>query len=64
MIVPKKAKALVEAAKKYGFVLHRRNKHLIFKHPSGAILVSSATASDWRAVRNLEQNAKKILAEG
>lgn len=59
--VPHKAKPLVEAAKRYGFVLHRQNKHLVFKHPSGAILVTSATASDWRAVKNLEQNAKKIL---
>lgn len=63
MRVPQKAKPLVEAAGRYGFTLLRRNKHLVFKHPSGAMLVTSATASDKRAIKNLEQSAKRILGK-
>jgi hypothetical protein len=63
MKVPQKAKPLVEAAGRYGFTLFRRNKHLVFKHPSGAMLVTSATVSDRRAIRNLEQNAKRLLGQ-
>jgi predicted RNA binding protein YcfA (HicA-like mRNA interferase family) len=63
MNVPRKAQPLIKAAGRFGFVLVRRNKHLIFRHPSGAILVTSATAGDKRAVKNVEQSARRALAK-
>lgn len=59
--VPQKAKPLVEAASRHGFVLVRQNKHLIFKHPSGAMLVTSATVGDRRAIQNMEKDIRKLL---
>ncbi len=60
--VPRKARPLVEAARRHGFVLVRRNKHLIFKNADGIILVSSATTGDRRAVQNMEADIRKLLA--
>jgi len=48
-------------AERYGFVLQRQTKHFIFKHPSGAILVTSKSTRDPRALRNTEQQIKKVL---
>jgi predicted RNA binding protein YcfA (HicA-like mRNA interferase family) len=59
--VPQKAKPLVEAARRKGFVLVRRNKHLVFKHESGVILVTSATVSDRRALQNMEKQMLRLL---
>lgn len=49
-------------AKRYGFVLQRQTKHFIFKHPSGAILVTSKSTRDHRALRNTEREIKKLLS--
>lgn len=59
--VPQKAKPLVEAARRHGFFLVRRNKHLVFKHESGAMLVTSATLSDRRAIQNMEKQMMRLL---
>jgi predicted RNA binding protein YcfA (HicA-like mRNA interferase family) len=48
-------------AKRYGFVLQRQRKHFVFKHPSGAILITSKSTNDYRALRNTEREIKKIL---
>jgi hypothetical protein len=61
--VPRKARPLVEAAKRHGFVLVRRNKHLIFKNADGLTLVSSATVGDRRAIYNMERDIKRLLKQ-
>lgn len=54
-------KSIVELCARYGFSLHRAKNHLVFLHPLGARLVTSKTASDSRALRNIERDIKKIL---
>jgi len=54
-------KQIIALAKTYDFILIRKKKHLIFKHPSGATLVTSGTTGDWRALKNVEANIKHIL---
>lgn len=61
--VPRKAQPLVKVAERFGFVLTRRNRHLVFHHPNGAMLVASATASDRRALLNMEHMARRALAQ-
>jgi predicted RNA binding protein YcfA (HicA-like mRNA interferase family) len=56
------ARRIVKLAESYGFKLVRRNKHLVFKHTSGKMLVTSFTCSDGRALRNVESNIKQILS--
>jgi predicted RNA binding protein YcfA (HicA-like mRNA interferase family) len=57
--VSKEIKLLAE---KNGFVLVRKRKHFIFKHPSGAVLVASGSTTDWRALHNIESQIKKLLS--
>lgn len=40
----------------------RSRKHMIFKHKSGARLVTGASISDKRALKNIESDIKKILS--
>lgn len=56
-------RAVIALAKKWGFVLHRENKHFIFKHSSGKILVTSKSSLDRRLLKNIEGNIKRILAD-
>jgi predicted RNA binding protein YcfA (HicA-like mRNA interferase family) len=51
--------ALVE---KHGFALHRQGKHYIFKHFSGKMLVCSKSTTDWRSLKNVERDIKRILS--
>jgi len=50
-------------ARSYGFELVRQKKHFVFVHKSGARLVTSQSCSDWRALKNVEANIKKILSK-
>jgi predicted RNA binding protein YcfA (HicA-like mRNA interferase family) len=53
--------AIVKLCAKHGFSLHRAKNHLVFLHASGARLVTSKTASDSRALKNIERDIKKLL---
>lgn len=53
---------LFALVKKHGFVLHRQTKHFIFKHSSGKILVCSKSADDWRSLKNVERDIKRLLS--
>lgn len=53
---------VMKLAKSYGFELLRSKKHLIFKHESGIRLVTGKSISDYRALKNIESNIKKLLS--
>jgi predicted RNA binding protein YcfA (HicA-like mRNA interferase family) len=53
---------LLKLTKQYGFVLHRKNKHYVFKHSSGKTLVCSTSCTDWRALKNVERDIKRLLS--
>jgi len=55
-------RAVIELAKKYGFVLHRETKHYIFKHESGKILVTSKSSMDRHLLHNIEGNIRRLLS--
>ncbi len=52
---------IIGLCEKHGFSLKRSRKHLVFVHPSGAHLTTSKTASDNRALRNIERDIKRLL---
>ena len=54
-------KQIVALAQSYNFKLIRQTKHLIFRHESGAQVVTSASCGDWRALKNVESDIKKAL---
>lgn len=54
-------KDILRLAQRYGYVLIRQAKHLVFKHSNGAVLVTSKSTSDCRALRNIEGTIKKQL---
>lgn len=58
----KYAKEVIKLASRYGFKLMRSRKHMIFKHESGVRLVTGASISDKRALKNIESNIKKLLS--
>jgi predicted RNA binding protein YcfA (HicA-like mRNA interferase family) len=56
-----KASDVKKLCEKHGFKLMRCKKHFVWKHPSGASLVTSKSASDYRALANIERNIKRLL---
>lgn len=56
------SRRIVQLAESYGFKLIRQKRHFIFKNPCGKILVTSASCSDKRALKNVEHTIKRILA--
>lgn len=56
-------RAILELAARYGFSLVRQKSHLIFRHPSGAQVVTSATCTDWRRLKNAERDFKRALKQ-
>lgn len=54
---------IVNALAKLGFVFDRRNRHMIYRHPSGAIVSTSMSPSDVNAVRQAVRDAKRALAK-
>lgn len=56
------SKEIVSIVEKQGFVLQRQKKHYVFKHPSGKVFVCGKTVSDRRALKNIEKEAKRLLA--
>jgi len=45
------------------FTLERQKKHLFWRHKDGAIVVTSKTASDYRALKNIASQIKKEVGE-
>jgi predicted RNA binding protein YcfA (HicA-like mRNA interferase family) len=48
-------------AAEFGFALHRTGKHLIWRHPCGAQVVTPITPSDRRSLQNMRGNFKREL---
>lgn len=49
----------------HGYELIRERKHFVFKHSqTGHTLVCSRTASDHRALKNIERDLKKLANYG
>ena len=46
-----------------GFSLVRQKKHFVFKHDSGIVFTCSKTCSDYRAIRNVKRDIRKLLEE-
>jgi hypothetical protein len=52
-----KKNSVQRLAKKFGYELRRQSKHLIWQHQTtGAVVTTSKTPSDWRALRSIEKN--------
>ena len=45
------------------FTLVRQKKHLFWRHKDGAVVVTSKTASDHRALKNIATQLKKEVGE-
>lgn len=56
--LPESYRAIGRAGRRAGWIITRRgNGHLAWRAPSGAVVFTSATPSDWRAVRD----SKRLL---
>ena len=52
-----KPKEISRLAEQFGYQLRRQSKHLIWQHQiTGAVVTTSATPSDQRALRNIAKN--------
>lgn len=57
-MINKEAMSLIRS---YGYELVRQNKHFVFKHKTtGKIFVCAKTSSDYRVLRNIERDLKKL----
>jgi predicted RNA binding protein YcfA (HicA-like mRNA interferase family) len=53
-------KEIVKLVRSYGYELVRQKKHLVFQHPtSGQVFTCAKSASDFRAMRNVERDLKR-----
>lgn len=51
-------------AEKHGFVLIRRNRHAIFRHNNGGMLVCPTSPSDSRrGLKQLQRDINRVLAK-
>lgn len=55
---------VLSIASKHGFILSRSRNHFVFRHESGAVVTCSKTASDYRALRNIEALFKRASLQG
>lgn len=46
-------------AKRWGFYLHRQDKHLVWRHPNGSIVVTPTTTSNWHSLPNAEARMRR-----
>jgi predicted RNA binding protein YcfA (HicA-like mRNA interferase family) len=58
MTIPKE---LLTMAHGYGFELARQKRHLVFKHPTGPVVVTAQSPSDHRALKNIDKEFRKAL---
>lgn len=49
-------------AKRWGFVLHRERKHLVWRHPNGAIVVTPASTANWHNLPNAEARMRRAAS--
>lgn len=54
--MPKELKKLM---KNNDFIVHRAKNHIIWRHRSGARVVTPASPSDWRSLKNIKRDIKK-----
>ena len=60
----KAAREVSKMMKKNGFELIRAKKHLVFAYKgTGARITTSATASDWRTMKNLKATINQVVAQ-
>ena len=53
-------KDIEKLVRSYGYELVRQKKHLVFQHPiSGQVFTCAKSASDFRAMRNVERDLKR-----
>lgn len=57
-----KASEIKKLCETHGFKLMREKKHFIWKHPSGVVLTTAKSASDRRALTNIDRRIKRLLA--
>ena len=59
----KEQRKLEKLAKGYGFHLHRRTNHMIFRNAQGRQVVTSCSASDnARTIKNFESQLRRTAA--
>lgn len=59
------SKEVMALIKSYGYEMVRQKKHFVFKHAtSGQVFVCSKSASDYRSLRNIERDLKKLADYG
>jgi predicted RNA binding protein YcfA (HicA-like mRNA interferase family) len=63
--VNKLTKEYKQLATQSGFILVRIRKHMVFKHPTGAIVSCPATPSDSRrGLKQFQADIRKALSQG
>lgn len=51
-------KELVALMESHGFYLVRKTRHMVWKRPDGAMVTTSLTPSDRRALQNIERDIR------
>ena len=49
-------------AERYGFHLVRVRKHMVWRNDTGAQVVCPSSSSDWRSLKNFEQQCRRSNA--
>ena len=57
----RQARATIKVAERHGYSLVRWKRHLVFRHPCGAQVVTAATPGDKHGLRNFETDLKRNL---
>ena len=58
-------KVALDLIKTYGYEMIRQKKHFVFKHTTtGQLFVCSKSSSDYRYLRNIERDLKKLADYG
>lgn len=57
----RKARATIRVAERHGYSLVRWKRHLVFRHPCGAQVVTAMTSGDKKSLRNFETDLKRNL---
>ena len=46
-------------ARRWGFVLHRQGKHLIWRHPNGSMVTTPTSSANWHTLPNAESRMRR-----
>jgi hypothetical protein len=52
---------VLRLAELHGYALIRSRRHLVFRHPTGATVVTASSPSDRRALRNIEARFRRSI---